>query len=126
MTPRLVILWMFMGVLAAFGLYMVKYKVQTLKAEVAVAEKQLREEKQNLHVLAAEWTYLNRPERIRQLAAKYLTTKPVQGEQLADFASVPYAGVEHGIEPAAAHEYAPRRLRPAKGMTLASGTFHAR
>ena len=61
MTPRLVILWMFMGVLAAFGLYTVKYKVQTLKAEVAVAEKQLREEKQRLHVLTAEWTYLTRP-----------------------------------------------------------------
>ena len=57
---------------------------------MAATETQLRQEKKNLHVLTAEWTYLNRPERLRVLAAKYLDVKPVRGVQLADFASLPY------------------------------------
>jgi len=83
------IIWMVLWVVAAFGLYMVKYKVQAVRTEVASAERQLREEKKNLHVMTAEWTYLNRPERLRQLSAKYLDIKPMHGNQLADFASLP-------------------------------------
>jgi hypothetical protein len=121
MTIRLVIFWMFVGVLAAFGLYTVKYRVQALKTEVAATETQLREENKNLHVLTAEWTYLNRPERLRQLTAKYLGTKPVHGQQLADFATLPEAGVVHTAESSGT----PDKLSPVKAMTLASGAFHA-
>jgi hypothetical protein len=84
------IVWMVVWVIAAFGLYMVKYQVQAIKVEVAATEKQLREEKKSLHVLTAEWTYLNRPERLKFLSSKYLDLKPVKGQQLADFASLPY------------------------------------
>ena len=73
MTIRLVVIWMFMGVLAAFGLYTVKYRVQALKTEVASTETQLREEKKNLHVLTAEWTYLNRPERLQQTGRREIS-----------------------------------------------------
>jgi hypothetical protein len=127
MTLRLVILWMFLGVVAAFGLYMVKFRVQALKIEVAAAETQLREEKKNLHVLTAEWTYLNRPERLRALSAKYLDIKPVQGSQLADIAALPNSAVPHAAQPAAVVEPpSPPAARLVRGMTLASGAIHGR
>jgi hypothetical protein len=119
MTFRLTVLWMFMGVLAIFGLYTVKYRVQALKSEVAATETQLREEKKNLHVLAAEWTYLNRPERLRTLTARYLDIKPMRGAQLTDLSVLPVLGV---TQPASGTgDHAPL----AKGMTLASGVLHA-
>jgi cell division protein FtsL len=120
MTVRSIVLWMFLGVFAAFGLYTVKYRVQALKGEVAAAETQLREEKRNLHVLTAEWTYLNRPERLRQLATKFLNLKPMHGNQLADLSGLPAGGMIHAAQPAA-EAHAPL----AKGMTLASGALHA-
>ncbi len=123
MTIRVIVFWMFVGVLASFGLYTLKYRVQALKNEVLAAETQLREEKKNLHVLTAEWTYLNRPERLRQLTAKYLAIKPVHGPQLADFATLPETGVIHAADPDTG---TPEHLKPAKDLTLASGVFHAR
>jgi hypothetical protein len=118
---------MFMGVIAAFGLYMVKFRVQALRVEVAAAETQLREEKRNLHVLTAEWTYLNRPERLRQLSAKFLNNKPVQGSQLADLATLPATASGQPIKPASVTEN-PAHHSPhlAKGVTLASEAVHGR
>jgi hypothetical protein len=79
-------------VVGAFGLYMVKYRVQTIKHEVAQAEAQLADERKNLRVLEAEWTFLNRPERLRTLSEKYLDVKPLRGQQIAEFKNIPYAG----------------------------------
>lgn len=78
-------------VFGACGVYMVKYKVQAIKKEVAVTERQLFEEKSNLHVLNAEWTYLNRPDRLKELTAKYLDIKPIRGQQIAEFSTLPYS-----------------------------------
>jgi len=121
MTLRQVVLWMFLGVIAAFGLYMVKFKVQGLKTEVAGIEMQLREEKKNHHVLEAEWTYLNRPERLSELNAKYLDLKPVRAAQLGDLASLPMPGTMTQAS-SDREESLPRRHT----MTLASGVDHAR
>lgn len=86
------IVWMVALALGAFGLYMVKYKVQTIKHQVTLTQNQLIESRKDLRVLEAEWTFLNRPERLKQLSEKYLDIKPVRGGQIAEFASLPYAG----------------------------------
>jgi cell division protein FtsL len=91
MTLRITtILWMVLLVIGAFGVYMVKYKVRAIKTEVAATERQLTQEKRSTHVLTAEWTYLNRPERLKTLSAKYLDIKPMRGQQIAEFSSLPY------------------------------------
>jgi hypothetical protein len=108
-------------VVAAFGLYMVKYKVQAIKVEVAATERQLSEAKKNLHVLNAEWTYLNRPQRLQELSSKYLDVKPMQGKQFSDLASFPYAKPAEVIQ----HVSADKSQTPeVRGVTLASGVAH--
>jgi len=116
------ILWMVLFVVAAFGLYMVKYRVQAIKTEVATTEKQLREEKKNMHVLEAEWTYLNRPERLRQLSAKYLDVKPAKAQQIAEFVTFPYSNQAAPVQRASEEEAIP----VVKGITLASGVAHGK
>ena len=70
------IFWMILIVAAALGLYVVKYQVQSMQEELAKQENILRDEREALHVLEAEWAYLNKPQRLQQLADKYLATTP--------------------------------------------------
>lgn len=91
MTGRLPsVVWMFIIVAAAIGLYMAKYKVQSIKDEVEVVSAQLEEQREALHVIMAEWSYLNRPERLQSLNQKYLEHTPVMGEQVGDVESLVY------------------------------------
>lgn len=100
------VVWLFVIVIAAFMLYKVKYEVQTLKSQVAETSRQLEMERQSLHVVAAEWAYLNRPERLQKLAVKYLAASEVTVSQISDIQEIPFPGQtlaamdpEEGIKP---------------------------
>lgn len=85
------VIWMASIAIAAFGLYLVKYTVADLKREVDLAEAQVKEEREALHLLNAEWAYLNRPERLRSLADAHLNLAPVQVQQIQPIQSLPAA-----------------------------------
>jgi len=84
------LVWMVVIVVASFMLYKVKYQVQAIKTQVAETERELEQEKQAMHVVAAEWAYLNRPERLQKLAAKYLPSADMTVEQVAEVAAIPF------------------------------------
>lgn len=75
---------------AWFGLYNVKYQVQEIHAKVVAAQASLFEERKAMQVVAAEWAYLSRPDRLSQLNEKYLTGAPVNARQVNEVASLPY------------------------------------
>ncbi len=77
-------------VVASFMLYKVKYQVQTLKNEVASTSRELEHEREALHVVNAEWAYLNRPQRLQQLAAKYLASTDLTVNQIAEVEEIPF------------------------------------
>ncbi len=79
----LIAIWAVVIMGAAFTLYRVKYEVQSLKAQVVAASLEITQEKELLHVEAAEWAYLNRPEHLRKLADKYLSGKNLTVDQVA-------------------------------------------
>lgn len=83
-------IWVCVIVIASFGLYRVKYEVQSLKAQVAQATQDMEEEKELLHVEAAEWAYLNRPENLKKLADKYLDGKNVTVGQVAEVEAIAF------------------------------------
>jgi len=63
--------------LAAAGVYKIKYE-STLQAErVAKLKTELRREENAIANLRAEWSKLDRPDRIQELAQRHLTLKPV-------------------------------------------------
>lgn len=82
--------WGLAVVIAVFLLYRVKYEVQALRTQVADASRQLEAEKEALHVVAAEWAYLNRPERLRMLSQKYLSSAGVTVDQIAEIEAIPF------------------------------------
>lgn len=74
---------------AVFGVYLVKYAVQDVQAEVAALEVELKQERTSLHLLNAEWAYLNRPERLRQLAEQHLELVPLDSRHIDNVGTLP-------------------------------------
>lgn len=73
-----------MLVLTISGLFYVKDQVKYLKQDLAEINRQIADSKMQIHVLEAEWQYLNNPERIRNLSENYLDLKPVNVSQYSD------------------------------------------
>ncbi len=79
-------------VVAAFGLYQVKYRVHTLRTQIADVQQQIEAEREHLHVVAAEWTYLTRPDRLKRLAERYTQLQPLSSRQVvAGVEAIPFA-----------------------------------
>lgn len=69
--------------LVGFALFQVKYEVQSMEGKISRTLHMMAEEKESLHILKAEWTYLNEPKRLQSLAEKYLDVVPMEGQQVA-------------------------------------------
>jgi cell division protein FtsL len=86
---RFVNLCLVLGLVAlAYVIYQVKYEARALDGEIVSLGKQVDQERDALAVLRAEWSLLNRPERIERLAQKYLKLAPTQPRQLVSVDTV--------------------------------------
>jgi cell division protein FtsL len=80
---RFVNVCLVLGLVAlAYVIYQVKYEARGLDAEIASIGKKIDEERDAIAVLRAEWSLLNRPERIERLAQKFLKLAPAKPLQL--------------------------------------------
>jgi cell division protein FtsL len=80
---RFVNICLVLGLVAlAYVIYQVKYQARGLDTEIASIAKKIDEERDAIAVLRAEWSLLNRPERIERLAQKYLKLAPAKPLQL--------------------------------------------
>ncbi len=69
-------------ILAMLALFIVKYEVKDLERELAALELDKQRHVEAIRVLRSEWSYLNRPTRIADLAARHLALEPVQSSQV--------------------------------------------
>ena len=77
---------LFFGIFAlALGFILLKVKHEVLKSEQDLFKTiaHINQEKETLHILKAEWTHLNEPQRLKKLAMKYLDIQPIKKGQLA-------------------------------------------
>jgi hypothetical protein len=80
-----------LGALSA-GLYLLENETQRLQRHLAGLDRQLIGVEKSIQVLEAEWSYLNRPERLQDLAVRYvdrLGLKPIQPAQTGPLAVLP-------------------------------------
>ena len=66
----------------AFVIYEQKYQSEALVIRVAELKQSIKAERDAVAVLRAEWSHLNRPERIERLARKHLGLQPLKAKQL--------------------------------------------
>ncbi len=74
---------------AALGLFHIADRVQGLERALARERHTIAETRESIQVLNAEWSYLNRPARIAELAERYLGFGPLAAEQFVGLAQIP-------------------------------------
>ena len=80
---------LFLGAVLTVVLFSLEYQVRRLEDELAVLDRSIVIESQAIHVLKAEWSYLNDPWRLRRLAEHFLNLSPVRPEQVGSLADLP-------------------------------------
>lgn len=102
-----------LAIALAILLMAVKFQVQRLERELDRLQRQTAAERQAVHVLTAEFSYLIDPERLRRLASEHLGLVPVKPEQLGSFAVLDDPLPEEGRSSVASHRQPTAGLRPA-------------
>ncbi len=69
--------------LVAVALFKIKYDVIDCEKKILKLNKSIKKTTKTIHVLKAEWAFLNNPERLKKLSDKYLKMTPVRGNQMA-------------------------------------------
>ena len=69
-------------VIVIISLFVIKTKVQSLSKELAIVESEIIKERDNIHILKAEFVHLSKPQTIEKLAAKYLDLQVMNNDQL--------------------------------------------
>ena len=83
-------LWISLTCLVGCGMFVMKNKVQSLEAELAQINKNIQDDVKTIHVLNAEWSHLNSPARLRELASKHISLNPIQAEQIINYSALPF------------------------------------
>ncbi len=81
----------------SYGLYQLSYEVQKLESDLRGLKSQISYNKEAVRVLKAEWTYKNRPEKIQELAGKYLPLLLVAPYQVAEIDDLPGGTVSASV-----------------------------
>lgn len=94
------------------GLFFIKHRVKEQEARLSELNREIQSGQEAIHVLKAEWSYLNDPARLRQLSEKYLDMKVMGPSQVTTLAALPQgpqtpALARAGQGPATAHAPVP-------------------
>ncbi len=94
-------LWVAVIGAMAGGLFHLKHEVQQVEDELARVDRDLLASQEAIQVLRAEWSYLNRPERLSALAGRHLDLEPLAPAQIGAIEALPLR-VRDGDTPPAA------------------------
>ena len=90
MTRVAGILFLLAAVSAALFLFHIKQQVRELEEELGIAHRNILRHQEAIQVLRTEWSYLNRPARIAELAERHLDMQPLDARQFVGFEDIPY------------------------------------
>jgi cell division protein FtsL len=82
------ILWTCLAGAIGVGLFSVKHEVKDQELRLSHLNQDIQREQEAIHVLKAEWSYLNDPARLRALSEKHLGMQPVAPGQVATLDSL--------------------------------------
>lgn len=83
---------MVVGVLVV-ALFTLKHQVRALEEQLAHVNRQIGDEQQAIHVLKAEWSHLNDPVRLKELAKRHLNLEPVDLARMQRLSRVAEKGI---------------------------------
>ncbi len=83
------IFWIGLALTLGYGLYHLKHEVKALEDELFRLNRQILAEQQAIHVLRAEWSYINQPQRLQSLTQRHLDLQPTRPAQIGTLATLP-------------------------------------
>ncbi len=116
---RFAVTWMFVVTCAALAVFYVSQTVEGLERELALQQRTILKQQEAIHVLEAEWSYLNRPARISLLAERFLALTPLSADHVVSIKDLPQRLESGNIEELPGLPKADRQGLAAKA-TLAS------
>jgi hypothetical protein len=81
--------WLVVVGTAVGAVFQIGAAVQALEAELAETQHRIHRDREAIHVLRAEWSYLNRPERVAALAEDLLGMVPLKAERISRIDALP-------------------------------------
>lgn len=88
MMRRSVVLGFFLSIGVAVALFQLKYKVSEQERQLANVSQKIYQTEEAIHILQAEWSYLNEPGRLQQLAEKHLKLMTSESIQLISYQQI--------------------------------------
>lgn len=76
------LIWLVLSVISGALLFNISQKAQDMQGRLHHMDRKIAHERQSLDILQAEWSYLNRPERLAYLSEKYLDLKHLNNRPL--------------------------------------------
>lgn len=101
-------------------LFRTSQSVQGAEDRLAELNRDIRQEQESIRVLDAEWDYLNRPQRLEELANKYLKVAPPQSGQFIENAGAVPEPVEIPTAPPAYAQPVAVQAKPAPSKAVPS------
>ena len=89
MIGRGTLLWLALAIVAGAGLFHVSYRVQSLEEELTQVNRDVLREQETIHLLHAEWSYLNEPTRLAELTRRHLALAPLSSSQMVRIEDLP-------------------------------------
>ena len=74
----------------ALGSSLLKNRVQVLERKLALINNNIQKDIADIHVLKAEWSHYNTPERLRKLAYEQLSLENAKPEQIINYSALQF------------------------------------
>jgi hypothetical protein len=117
MKISFIAVWLLLAAGAVAAMFHITFEVEKLEARLHDTNRQIVREQETIHVLQAEWSYLNRPQRLESLSKELLPNlAPVASAQFITFARLPKRGEAGGAIDAPS--VAPARFTPAANNAM--------
>ena len=81
-------LWLTLTLMVALGSSVLKNKVQVLERKLTTINTNIQSDIAQIHVLKAQWSHYNTPDRLRKLAYEQLSLENAKPEQIINYSAL--------------------------------------
>lgn len=81
--------WLAVTGTAVLGLFYISSEVQRIEDSLFQEQRSIAERQRTIHVLEAEWSYLNQPARLAEMAKRHLGLEPMGADQVLPLGDLP-------------------------------------
>ena len=89
MMQRSMTFWLLIATCAGITLFLIKHEVQEREDRLNALKREILADQEAIQVLNAEWSYLNRPDRLEHLIREFSERRPANILQLTSITMLP-------------------------------------